>query len=149
MHITAIYRTYDGDNRRWRPPYFDKLLALQSFLLAWCRIPQTERRLIVCLNTPRMPPDIERLFDRYAADVRYIAARGNTKTYRQSIKWVDEMQDGLAYFAEDDYLYVPECFTEMVAAAEAFPDVDYLTPYDHLDRYTRRDEAHFGRREFI
>jgi hypothetical protein len=150
MHITTIYRTYDGDNGRSRPSYFSKLTALQSFLLAWRRIPEQNRRLIICLNTPRMPPEIERLYDQYADDVRYIAAPGNTMTYRQSLRWVDEMpRDGLVYFAEDDYLYLDYCFTEMVAAANAFPDVDYFTPYDHLDRYTRRDEWRFGRPEFI
>jgi hypothetical protein len=150
MHVTAIYRTYDGDNGKSRPVYFDKLTALQSFLLSWQKLPESGRRLIVCTNTPRMPPATERLFERYADEVRHIPERGNTATYRRSLRWVEEMPtDGLAYFAEDDYLYVPEAMTEIVAAAEAMPDVEYFTPYDHLDRYTRVDEASFGRRGFV
>lgn len=150
MHVTAIYRTYDGDNGKARPPYFDKLTALHSFLLAWRQLPASHRRLIVAINTPRMPPAFERLFDHWADEVRYIAGKGNTRTYRTSLRWLDEMpDDGLAYMAEDDYLYMPEALTEIVVAAETLRDAEYFTPYDHLDRYTRLDDVHFGRREAI
>jgi hypothetical protein len=149
-HVTTIYRTYDGDRGLGRPPYFNKLLALQRFLLSWRRLPESQRRLIVALNTPTMPAEFMRLFDRYADDVRYIAARGNTKTYRTSLRWIEEMpDDGLAYLAEDDYLYLPEALPELVVAADTLSDCEYFTPYDHFDRYTRRDDSRFGRRESI
>jgi hypothetical protein len=147
--ITAIYRTFDGDNKKPRPPYYSKLLAFQSFLLSWRKLEQPHR-LIMSLNTPHMPPDFERLMDRYADEVRYVEAKGNASTYRAAIEWVQDMpDDSIVYMAEDDYLYLPEAFPELMDAVSAFPDVEYFTLYDHLDRYTRADDLRFGRREFI
>ena len=40
--------------------------------------------------------------------------------------WAD---DDLVYFGEDDYLYRPETFTALAAAAAALPHVDHFAPY--------------------
>jgi hypothetical protein len=150
MHVTAVYRTYDGDNGRDRPSYFDKLAAFQSFLLSWRHLPPANRRLIIALNSPRMPAPFQRLFDRYADEVRVLAEPGKKTTYRTILRWVDEMpDDGLAYFAEDDYLYLPEAMSEIAVAAASVPHAHYFTPYDHPDRYVRTDDMHFGRRDFV
>jgi hypothetical protein len=149
MQITTIYRTFDGDNKKPRPPYYSKLLSFQSFLLSWRKLSHP-RRLIMSLNTPRMPAEFTRLMDKYADEVRYVEKRGNASTFRAAIDWVQDMpKDGLVYMSEDDYLYMPEALPELMLAAEAFPDVEYFTLYDHLDRYTRTDDLRFGRREFI
>jgi hypothetical protein len=148
MRVLAIYRTYDGENAKARLPYYSKLLAFQSFLLSWRQLPS--RRLIIAINGPSMPAELLRLYERYADDVRHIAEPGNKHTYRIALDWVDEAERGdLIYLAEDDYLYQTSAFPQLVTAAERFPDVDYFTLYDHLDRYTRADDAHLGRREFI
>lgn len=39
------------------------------------------------------------------------------------------------YFSEDDYLYVPDAFPEMMHFLSS-SDVDFVTPLDHPDRYT-------------
>jgi hypothetical protein len=148
MRVFAIYRTYDGENAKPRLPYYSKLLAFQSFLLSWRQLPS--RRLIVAINGPTMPSDLLRLYERYADEVRYIAEKGNKQTYRIALDWVGEAErDDLVYLAEDDYLYQTSAFPQLVTAAERFADVDYFTLYDHLDRYTRTDDARVGRPEFI
>jgi hypothetical protein len=102
------------------------------------------------LNTPKMPPDFTRLMDKYADEVRYVEEKGNAPTFRAAIDWVRDMpKDSLVYLSEDDYLYMPEALPELMLAVDAFPDVEYFTLYDHLDRYTRTDDLRFGRREFI
>lgn len=149
-HITTVYRTYDGDNGKPRPAYYSKRLAFESFLLSWNRIPPSERRLIVLTNTPSVPREIVPLCDRYADDVIYWPRQGNRNTFVRSLSVVENMpRDGLAYFSEDDYLYMPDAISELRVAAATMPDVEYFTLYDHLDRYTRIDDVRFGRREFF
>lgn len=149
-HITAVYRTYDGENGKPRPPYYSKRLAFESFLLSWCRIPAGERKLVVLTNTASVPPEIIPLCERYADQVLYWPRGGNRNTFLRSLRLVEEMpSDGFAYFAEDDYLYLPDALPGLRLAATMLPDVEYFTLYDHLDRYTRSDDATFGRREFF
>lgn len=42
----------------------------------------------------------------------------------------------IIYFAEDDYFYMPNQFEEMVRFLTSEENVDFVSPYDHLDYYT-------------
>jgi hypothetical protein len=148
MQITAFYRTFDGDNDKPRPSYYSKLRAFQSFLLSWTRIP--DGKLIVAVNSPRVPPTLAALIDRYAHEVRFVKEQGNARCYQATLDWsLDLDDDSLVYHAEDDYLYHPDAFPSLVAAAEQIASADYFTLYDHNDRYQRTDDMHLGRREFV
>lgn len=148
MRITAIYRTFDGDNAKPRPPYYSKLLAFQSFLLAWRRV--ESGRLIVAVNSPRLPAELAPLVEMYADDVRYIERPGNAECYKTVLSWSRELDDdSIVYHGEDDYLYHPDAFAELGAAVERLPSVDYFTLYDHRDRYIRSDDMRLGRPEFV
>jgi hypothetical protein len=150
MRITAFYRTFDGDNNKPRPPYYSKRLAFQSFLLSWRRLPETDRRLIIVVSSPRVPPSLESLIEAHADEVRHVIAGGNSQSYRAAFAMSEEVdRDSLVYHAEDDYLYHADAFPELVATADRFPHVDYFTLYDHRDRYTRSDDAHWGHRSVI
>jgi hypothetical protein len=48
----------------------------------------------------------------------------------------------LVYFGEDDYFYLPDAIVELVEFARKNEGVDFVTPYDHPDRYD-----HSNRRE--
>jgi len=39
------------------------------------------------------------------------------------------------YFAEDDYFYLADQFSSMIEFLRADPEVDFLSPFDHLDCY--------------
>lgn len=148
MTITAIYRTFDGDNTTSRPPYYSKQLAFQSFLLAWRKLPA--RRLIVAINSPRIPPSLAPLIEAHADEVRFVETPGNARCYRTVLSWSTRLEnDAVVYHAEDDYLYHPDAFVELAAAVERLPDVDYFTLYDHRDRYSRSDDVSLGRPEFV
>ncbi|HTA75202.1 MAG TPA: hypothetical protein VK733_13050 [Gemmatimonadaceae bacterium] len=150
MQITAFYRTFDGDNTKPRPPYYSKRLAFESFLQSWCRVPASSRRLVIAVDSPRLPRSVESLVESHADEVRYLGQRGNSLAYRAVLAASTELDDdGLVYHAEDDYLYHPDAFPELLAAAARLPRAHYFTLYDHRDRYTRSDDAHLGRREFI
>jgi hypothetical protein len=148
VNITAIYRTFDGDNASARPPFYSKLLAFQSFLLAWRRL--ASRRLVVAVNSPRMPPALAPLIEEHADEIRFVEAPGNARCYRTVLDWSRALpDDAIAYHAEDDYLYHPDAFVELEAAVDRLPEVDYFTLYDHRDRYTRSDDMRSGRAEFV
>jgi hypothetical protein len=151
VNITAIYRTFDGDNAKPRPAFYSKLLAFQSFLLAWRRLePLGVNRLIVAVNSPRMPASLAPLAEQYADEIRFVETPGNAQCYKTVLSWSESFDDDtIVYHAEDDYLYHPDAFTELASAVDSMPDVEYFTLYDHSDRYTRSDDVNMGRPEFV
>ena len=87
------------------------------------------------------PPEYAALFRKYFApeelnlvELNHI---GNRATFSKQIEILLEQQDaGLVYFAEDDYFYLPDQFHLMLDLLSAHDDVDFVSPYDHLDCYT-------------
>jgi hypothetical protein len=55
---------------------------------------------------------------------------------------LEQTDSELVYFAEDDYLYLSNQFPRMVEFLRAHDDVDFVTPYDHLDCYTLEIHRH-------
>jgi Glycosyl transferase family 2 len=64
---------------------------------------------------------------------------GNRATYAKQIEvLLAQQQAEYVYFAEDDYLYLPDQLERMVKFLRDGPDVDFVTPYDHPDCYHLR-----------
>src|SRR5439155_9193533 len=87
------------------------------------------------------PGEYEELFARYfdPQDLVFVKMLGigNTRTFAKQIDILLEQGDAdLVYFAEDDYLYLPSQFHLMIDFLQTYRDVDFVTPYDHLDCYT-------------
>ena len=62
---------------------------------------------------------------------------GNHQTFNRQIEILLQQNDSeLVYFAEDDYFYLPNQFHLMTDFLQACPDVDFISPFDHLDCYT-------------
>jgi hypothetical protein len=62
---------------------------------------------------------------------------GNLGTFEKQIDLLLQQREAdLVYFAEDDYLYLPDQFHSMINFLHAHADVDFVTPYDHPDCYT-------------
>jgi Glycosyl transferase family 2 len=86
------------------------------------------------------PDEYRKLFDRYFAreDLVFIdlPGVGNQATYgKQMDVLLSQCDADLVYFAEDDYLYLPDEFPRMVKFLCDRQDADFATPYDHLDCY--------------
>lgn len=63
---------------------------------------------------------------------------GNQATFTKQIDLLLQQQYAeTVYFAEDDYLYLPGRFADMLGFLHSGNDVDFITPYDHPDYYTR------------
>jgi hypothetical protein len=89
------------------------------------------------------PRDFEDIFTKNIRpeDIEIIRTDkiGNLATFNKQLDILSTQADAqLVYFAEDDYLYRPDQFREMVAFFREHDPVDFLTPYDHLDYYEHR-----------
>lgn len=87
------------------------------------------------------PPEYEQIFRKYfrAEELTLIPlpAVGNQATFEKQVDiLLEQSESELVYFAEDDYLYLPQQFPEVIEYLEAHKDVHFVTPYDHLDCYT-------------
>jgi len=87
------------------------------------------------------PPEYADLFRKYfdAADLTLLNLDGigNQATFLRQIDTLMEQQDSnVVYFAEDDYIYLPRQFHCLVDFLLDNEDVDFVSPYDHLDCYT-------------
>jgi len=93
------------------------------------------------------PPEYGALFRQYfdATDLELIslAGVGNLQTFSKQIEILLEQQDAeIVYFAEDDYFYLPGQFHLMIDFLRSSSDVDFVSPYDHLDCYTLKLHHH-------
>jgi hypothetical protein len=68
---------------------------------------------------------------------------GNLATFRKQIEILSDQSDAdLVYFAEDDYLYVPDAFHKMITLIRSKPEVDFVSPYLHPDTFTHPIHQH-------
>lgn len=63
---------------------------------------------------------------------------GNNATFLKQIELLlGQEESNTVFFAEDDYFYLPGRFAYMLDLCSR-QEVDFITPYDHLDYYQRR-----------
>jgi hypothetical protein len=66
-----------------------------------------------------------------------LPAVGNHATFGKQIDILLSQTDSkFVYLAEDDYVYHPKQFGRMISYMNTYKDVDFISPYDHLDCYT-------------
>ena len=142
--VAVAYRIYPKVSRV--PPVFpnDKYklseLCLKSFKDS---LGSLKVKMFVLLDN--CPPSYEDLFKRYfdEQDLEFIRLNGvgNRATFDMQIEiLLDQTFSEIVYFAEDDYLYLPNQFESMVKFLRDEDHVDFVSPYDHLDYYF--DEIH-------
>jgi len=86
------------------------------------------------------PGEYRELFQRYFAPEDLVLIEtdgiGNQATYAKQLDVLLSQQDAeIVYLAEDDYLYLPDKFPNLVRFLTDGPEVDFVTPYDHPDCY--------------
>ena len=68
---------------------------------------------------------------------------GNQATFELQMKILLEQNFAeIIYFAEDDYFYLPKQFEKMISFIKNDPEVDFVSPYDHMDYYTLELHKH-------
>jgi hypothetical protein len=132
LHI--IYRSYGGENNKGRPAFYSKVVALASCIRAFEGL-EAGTAEIIYLNDGPIPADRLRLMERSGEILAY-SRLGMKGSMRRALAIPYERAwpaDDLVWFAEDDYLYLPQAFKDLVAAATAFPDADYFALYALID----------------
>ncbi|HEY6798034.1 MAG TPA: glycosyltransferase [Kineosporiaceae bacterium] len=127
--LRLVYRSYAGENWKNRPAFYTKRLALLSFARA---VEASGAELeVLFINDGPVPDEILEI-QRPLGRVIELPRVGMRRSYLQGLRapsalgWAD---DDLVWYSEDDYLYRPDAFTHLVAAAKALPEADYFALY--------------------
>lgn len=136
--LSIAYRIYPGVSKT--PLFFnnDKLklseLWIKSLRLGLWAL---KAKIIVLLDN--CPKEYKYLFLKYFdendLEFREYDWVGNLTTFKEQIHiLLEQKYSEYIYFAEDDYLYLPNCFEK---ALEAIKEswVDFISLYDHIDNY--------------
>jgi hypothetical protein len=138
-NIVFFYRLYQGDNAKGRPSFYSKSLAFASFLQGYS-ILKCDKHLVLMLDGNELTSEYKRLAGSHLDDLYYLSGVGNCTAY---LKLLDVIQMyrryDYFYISEDDYLYTENAFVEMLRALNSIANIDYISLYDHPDRYNRHD----------
>jgi hypothetical protein len=143
--IHIVYRSYGGENKKGRPNYYTKLIALLSTIRAFQTL-ETGSAELIFLNDGPIPADRLNAMKCVGEIIQRsnLGLEGSMKAalaLPASRGWKD---DELVWFAEDDYLYLPHAFADLLRAAELFPQAAYFGLYaqigDRLPNGTITDE---------
>jgi hypothetical protein len=128
--LRILHRSNGSDGSKPRPAYFSKLVALVSLLRAADALPGGAE--LVFLNDGPIPADRLRLMEAHG-EVRALRRGGSAAaTYREVVAAEAARpgaDDEVVWFAEDDYLYLPDAFVRLTEGAAALPQADYLMLY--------------------
>ncbi|HKP60550.1 MAG TPA: hypothetical protein VJV78_27675 [Polyangiales bacterium] len=127
LHI--VYRSYGGENKKGRPFYYSKLVALLSLVRAVAEFDGDAE--IIYLNDGPIPSDRLRAMHR-SGEVVAREGLGMRGSMRAALSMPIERgwaEDDVVWFAEDDYLYAPGAIRGLAGAAEKFPEADYFALY--------------------
>jgi len=79
----------------------------------------------------------KKYFDINDLDIMDMDGIGNLRTFQTQVGMLcSQGVSQFVYFAEDDYYYFPNQIEKMISFLKENKDVDFVTPYDHLDYYT-------------
>lgn len=97
------------------------------------------------------PVEYKRLFEDTLIDIDYEFIEkesiGNAQTFKLQMELLlNQDKSEIIYFAEDDYFYLENTFTELLKAI-LDKRIDFVSPYDHPDTYTT--DFHNYKKEYI
>jgi hypothetical protein len=119
-------------NSNHRPNYFNKHSCLMSFVRAVKNLKGHPYK-IYFLNDTDISKNKLGIMKKYG-EVINLGGKGNGGSMRYIFSKATKSNSKYVYFAEDDYLYKENAFSEMLEAFELLKP-DYITLYDHPDRY--------------
>lgn len=136
--LTVAYRIYPKVSKI--PPIFkEDKYKLSEFCINSFKRALGDLRAKIIVLFDNCPVEYECLFKNQfnEEDLEFIHLEGigNQATFSLQIeKLLDQEYSEIVYFAEDDYFYIPNAFEEMMEFIKN-DDVDFVSPYDHLDYY--------------
>lgn len=139
--LAVAYRIYPGVSKpALGLPFSEDKLQLAEICLRSFKQCLGSLRVKVWVLLDGCPPEYELLFHKYFDGEDLVILQfdriGNRATFSKQMDVLLEQQDAeLVYFAEDDYVYLPDQFRAMLEFLRAHSDVDCISPYDHPDCY--------------
>lgn len=145
--VAVAYRIYPGSSRAKPPIYADNKLKLAEICLRSFKLGLGSLKVKIWAILDTCPPEYEKLFTSLFApeDLELVRCpkAGNCATFAKQIEILTAQEDSdLIYFGEDDYIYRPEAFPQMVSFMRNHPDADFCSPYDHPDFYNHDFHLH-------
>ncbi|MDO9043820.1 MAG: glycosyltransferase family 2 protein [Methanobacteriaceae archaeon] len=137
-NLTVAYRIYPKVSKV--PPLFkDDKYKLSEFCIESFKRALGNLKVKIIVLFDNCPLEYENLFknqfDKEDLEFIHLEGVGNQATFKLQIETLlSQNYSELVYFAEDDYFYMPNAFEEMMEIIKN-DDVDFISPYDHLDYY--------------
>lgn len=151
LHL--VHRLYGGENRKGRPDFYSKRLALASFLAAAVRArSHSDTRIdVVVLADGPIRDEWRGLAGRFGARVIDIPGGpvGMKGSYLAGLRLPDRLgwpDEDLMYLAEDDYLTRPEAFVALLEAARTLPETSYFALYASTPAHPATEDGRPTRR---
>lgn len=128
-------------------PFSEDKLQLSEICLRSLKESLGNLRVKIWVLLDGCPEEYAALFQKYFDSEDLVLLRlpgvGNQASFGKQIEILLEQEESdLVYFAEDDYVYLPDQFHRMLDFLRAHEDVHFVTPYDHLDCYTLEIHRH-------
>lgn len=144
--LAVAWRIYPGVSKT--PLIFPKnkfnlvSVCLKSFLAS---VTHLEVKYYFLLDgcPPAYNQLINEIFENKAVEIIETASVGNLATFKMQIDILSTQEDAeVVYFAEDDYLYIPNEFHKMVSLVRDNNKVDFASCYLHSDTFTHPIHQH-------
>lgn len=140
--VAVVYRIYPKMSKpALGLPFSDDKERMAEVCLQSFRRSLGDLRAKVWVLLDGCPPSYADMFRRVFAPedlvLEPLPGIGNHGTFSRQIEILLKQEDAeLVYFAEDDYFYLPDQFKLMTEFIRGSSDVDFVSPFDHLDCYT-------------
>jgi hypothetical protein len=140
FRLLVLYRTYDGENSKPRPPFYTKELAAHSLIRAAeaLRKEGGEVDVVVVQDGPAESPAVPILRAAGAEVILVEGGRGGKYSWAWTVRAAAARRQGYSavYLVEDDYLHTEDALVVLREAFTARPRVDFISLYDHPDEYS-------------
>jgi len=139
--LAVCYRIYPRVSGKPIFSFTDKLalvlLNLKCFKAA-TGILKVKLWVILDNCPPAYEEIVKVLFPQPDVELILLKGEGNEATFSRQIEVLTcQTAAELVYFAEDDYLYLPNALESAVGFMRRHPEADFVTLYDHADNYTK------------
>lgn len=139
--LAIAYRIYPKVSKV--PPVFsDDKYKLSELCLTSFKQALGNLKVKIWAILDNCPEEYDLLFKKYFSPEELIIVHkkgvGNAATFDEQMNLLlTQNYSEKIYFAEDDYFYLENAFSEMLDFLKT-GNADFITPYDHLDYYTHK-----------
>lgn len=141
--VAIALRTYAGTKpSRNRPLFGDNKYKMVDLCLKSFKDSLGSLKIKLWAIFDKCPQEWDDLFRKYfnRKELKIIKLKrsGEIPSLKSAMDiLIKQKASEIVFMAEDDYFYLPNQFEKMVKFIQSDLEVDFITPYDHLDHYTR------------